>query len=258
MFSQEFGKVTRRQVLIAGAAAGVAAVPVVRGLAGTALSPRSVSQDQTPLPSARIPKYVTSLRTFNGSRVSSSSFTTRMVEFQQLVLPPSMYPAGSAAGTWLWGYQVDGAPASWPGVSVEATRHVPTTITYVNSLPHNAAASHVQPLLTVDQTIHWAAPLGHNDTSQPYSGPMPLVAHLHGAEVPSAYDGSPNAWITPDGRHGTAYETLHPTLTPNSIVYQYPNTQPSTTLWFHDHRSEERRVGKECAPMCRSRWSPYH
>ena len=25
-------------------------------------------------------------------------------------------------------------------------------------------------------------------------------------------------------------------------------------LW----RSEERRVGKECASMCRSRWSPYH
>ena len=23
-------------------------------------------------------------------------------------------------------------------------------------------------------------------------------------------------------------------------------------------RSEERRVGKECASMCRSRWSPYH
>ena len=25
-----------------------------------------------------------------------------------------------------------------------------------------------------------------------------------------------------------------------------------------DLRSEERRVGKECASMCRSRWSPYH
>ena len=24
------------------------------------------------------------------------------------------------------------------------------------------------------------------------------------------------------------------------------------------HRSEERRVGKECALLCRSRWSPYH
>ena len=25
-----------------------------------------------------------------------------------------------------------------------------------------------------------------------------------------------------------------------------------------DNRSEERRVGKECAITCRSRWSPYH
>src|SRR3546814_18327151 len=24
------------------------------------------------------------------------------------------------------------------------------------------------------------------------------------------------------------------------------------------HRSEERRVGKECVSKCRSRWSPYH
>ena len=27
---------------------------------------------------------------------------------------------------------------------------------------------------------------------------------------------------------------------------------------FQEARSEERRVGKECASMCRSRWSPYH
>ena len=25
-----------------------------------------------------------------------------------------------------------------------------------------------------------------------------------------------------------------------------------------ESRSEERRVGKECMPVCRSRWSPYH
>ena len=33
------------------------------------------------------------------------------------------------------------------------------------------------------------------------------------------------------------------------------------TFAVHDgrrHRSEERRVGKECASKCRSRWSPYH
>ena len=27
---------------------------------------------------------------------------------------------------------------------------------------------------------------------------------------------------------------------------------------LHVVRSEERRVGKECQPRCRSRWSPYH
>src|SRR3546814_18055108 len=30
-------------------------------------------------------------------------------------------------------------------------------------------------------------------------------------------------------------------------------------LWdVTDHRSEERRVGKECVSTCRSRWSTYH
>jgi heme/copper-type cytochrome/quinol oxidase subunit 3 len=27
---------------------------------------------------------------------------------------------------------------------------------------------------------------------------------------------------------------------------------------FASYRSEERRVGKECRRLCRSRWSPYH
>ena len=27
---------------------------------------------------------------------------------------------------------------------------------------------------------------------------------------------------------------------------------------YAEQRSEERRVGKECAQLCRSRWSPYH
>src|SRR3546814_14600705 len=31
------------------------------------------------------------------------------------------------------------------------------------------------------------------------------------------------------------------------------NSDPSK-----EHRSEERRVGKECVSTCRSRWSPYH
>ena len=33
---------------------------------------------------------------------------------------------------------------------------------------------------------------------------------------------------------------------------------PTILLFTTLLRSEERRVGKECASMCRSRWSPYH
>jgi hypothetical protein len=33
---------------------------------------------------------------------------------------------------------------------------------------------------------------------------------------------------------------------------------PWTWMCDDEVRSEERRVGKECTPTCRSRWSPYH
>ena len=34
--------------------------------------------------------------------------------------------------------------------------------------------------------------------------------------------------------------------------------RPTLQTWVKSHRSEERRVGKECSEPCRSRWSPYH
>ena len=36
-----------------------------------------------------------------------------------------------------------------------------------------------------------------------------------------------------------------------------PNAS-AMNMAFTKHRSEERRVGKECTSWCRSRWSPYH
>ena len=36
------------------------------------------------------------------------------------------------------------------------------------------------------------------------------------------------------------------------------NAPQSNVLSAAEHRSEERRVGKECSSPCRSRWSPYH
>jgi len=64
--------------------------------------------------------------------------------------------------------------------------------------------------------------------------PVPLVTHVHGLEVSSTSDGGPDAWWTVNGEHGPTYNTAQPT-TPNAAVYRYPNAQPATTLWYHDH-----------------------
>ena len=57
-------------------------------------------------------------------------------------------------------------------------------------------------------------------------------------------------------------------------ISEFPSMLDVTTSHFHnvlclseakgmdikmtEQRSEERRVGKECLRLCRSRWSPYH
>src|SRR3546814_8203211 len=40
--------------------------------------------------------------------------------------------------------------------------------------------------------------------------------------------------------------------------FVFARTQNSHAHLKRTHRSEERRVGKECVSTCRSRWSPYH
>src|SRR3546814_6473199 len=46
----------------------------------------------------------------------------------------------------------------------------------------------------------------------------------------------------------------------NSTTYPHSSPFEHTTPFVpqEHHRSEERRVGKECVSTCRSRWSPYH
>src|SRR3546814_7412055 len=47
-----------------------------------------------------------------------------------------------------------------------------------------------------------------------------------------------------------------PVGAPNPGVPATPPPSPPDKT--ENHRSEERRVGKECVSTCRSRWSPYH
>lgn len=52
------------------------------------------------------------------------------------------------------------------------------------------------------------------------------VTNLHGGEQQSILDGHPEAWWTANGLTGPKYIT---------DTFHYPNTQESTTLWYHDH-----------------------
>lgn len=122
-----------------------------------------------------------------------------------------------------------------------------------NYLPH---------LLPIDRSLHWANPeqLTCTDGSktrdcrpgisngsilqQPYNGPVPIVTHVHGAHVGPESDGYPEAWWLPDANNIPAGYATQGTLvnqygietnTPGVGHFTYPNDQPSTTLWYHDH-----------------------
>lgn len=154
-------------------------------------------------------------------------------QFKQQVLPPSL------PETTVWGYgglvkdPETGKTVytrSTPGATFEAHRGVPVMVRWENKL----AGRHLFP---VDPTLHWANPNDMPmDPPKPWlpfppgfpeaQSPVPIVTHLHGGEVPSAFDGHPESWFTFDGKTGPAYVTN---------LYVYPNRQEAATLWYHDH-----------------------
>jgi FtsP/CotA-like multicopper oxidase with cupredoxin domain len=137
-----------------------------------------------------------------------------------------------------------------PGPTFEVTRGVPITVSWKNEIttPH---------MFAVDPTLHWANPNGLvNDNTGgmpmftcamepggiclPYptgytdaQRNVPLVTHVHGAEVQSTSDGHPDSWFTANAIQGPAYNSLTP-LT-GGAVFQYPNAQQAATIWYHDH-----------------------
>lgn len=64
-------------------------------------------------------------------------------------------------------------------MTIEAQRGKALNVEYRNELYGQTYGS---VNLIVDQTIHWAMP---EMTADPYSGPVPIVPHLHGGEVAS-------------------------------------------------------------------------
>jgi FtsP/CotA-like multicopper oxidase with cupredoxin domain len=136
-----------------------------------------------------------------------------------------------------------GVIANSPAASFEATRGIPTKVTWVNDVTADS-------MFAVDPTIMYAnsngiptptAPFTPYPPGYPCQSNVPLVPHLHGGEVQSYSDGGPNSWWTATGTHGPTYSTLEPAAA-NAAVYYYPNAQSATTLWYHDHAMGMTRI----------------
>ena len=198
-------------------------------------------------PPVYVPKII---RNPNGRGIALA-YTIKMDESMQQVLP-TVDELGNPTGfgmTPVWGYggqakdAITGKKLGYvlnsPGPSFEAIRGIPTVVKWINNIdtPH---------MFAVDPTLHWANPNNFPMPMEPVDAPsfppgypeaqspVALIPHLHGGEVQSIFDGHPEAWFTSTGVQGDAYNTLYPTAA-NAAVFYYPNEQPATTLWYHDH-----------------------
>jgi bilirubin oxidase len=173
-------------------------------------------------------------------------------QFTQDILPPSML----LDPTPVWSYGAVNDPSSffYPAFTIEALYDKPVRVKWINDLV-DGSGNYRPHLLWIDQTLHWANPPGPTDTETtihaPYTGPVPIVTHVHGAETYEHSDGYPEAWYLPAANNlpsgyfsgGTLFDEFKTKFAADygvdweagTATFQYPNRQRATTLWYHDH-----------------------
>lgn len=188
------------------------------------LTARQAQVAAAPLPGAQITRWATKLEeppvyvpSAGADGVPEYRVTVRETTAQMLpdTFPPTKVLAygGRAQREGLEAvFDYEGSP----GATFEVQRDEPVRVTYVNQITTPS-------LFPIDTSVHWANPA--IPPGQDFF-PVPHVTHLHGLEVKSSSDGHPEAWFTADGQRGPGFV---------NAVYDYPNSQPSTTLWYHDH-----------------------
>jgi FtsP/CotA-like multicopper oxidase with cupredoxin domain len=198
-----------------------------------------------------------------------------MKQISQQILPADL-PA-----TTVWGYGAVKSASrrglllhNAPSLTIESKWNRPVRIKWINDLV-DAAGMYRQHLLPVDPTLHWANPPGGDAgrdsrptfTSTPgrYTGPVPIVTHLHGAAgVGDESDGYAEAWYLPNAKnlptdyatHGTWYDFFAGKALskfgvewgPGFATFQYPNDQRESTLWYHDHTLGMTRLNVYAGP----------
>jgi len=240
---------------------------------GGTLDPISVPKYQTPM---LIPPVMPRAGTIkNKGGKNADYYEISMKQFNQQILPAGM-PA-----TAVWGY---GAVASAskrglllhnaPSLTIEADYTRPVRVKWINDLK-DANGNYLPHLLPVDQTLHWANPPGgttgrdvrptFTSTPGPYTGPIPIVTHVHGAVgVGDESDGYTEAWYLPAAGdipagyadRGTWYDffankaagMFGTTWGPGYATFEYPNLGRASTDWYHDHALGMTRLNVYAGP----------
>ncbi len=250
--------ITRRQLLKYGTAGGaVLFLPLRVGLR-QALA-------QVPggtLPPGSIPRYVTPLVIPPAMPRAAAPPAVRSIDYYEIAVRQfrqNILPAAMGLTTTVWSYGSANHPGSfnYPAFTIEASWRKPVRVKWINQLV-DANGDYLPHLLPVDQTLHWANPPGgpagtdtHGTDPSPYTGPVPIVTHLHGGHSSEESDGYPEAWYLPTARNipagfarsGSFYQQfraeaqrlLGQAWTPGSAVFQYNNDQRAATMWYHDH-----------------------
>jgi spore coat protein A len=265
---------TRRQFLKAGTLAGASLVapwrlrlhPALAQITAGSLDPES------------IPKYVTPLvippampLTARLKKKTIDYYVIGVRQFSQQILPPGM----PATTVWSYGSQSKKGTFNYPAFTIEALADRPTRVTWVNGLV-DGNGRYLPHILPVDPTLHWANPPGGEagrdsrpdftggPTPGPYTGPVPIVTHLHGGHSAEESDGFAEAWYLPDARNipkgyatvGSFYEEFKAKFAQKfderwdrgTAMFQYRNDQPANTNWYHDHTLGMTRVNVYAGP----------
>jgi spore coat protein A, manganese oxidase len=240
---------------------------------GGTLDPDRVTKYATPMLIPPVMPRAATITAPGGKPIDYYEISMR--QFSQQILPAGL-PA-----TTVWGY---GAVSSAsrrgllihhaPSLTIESSWNRPVRVKWINELV-DASGNHRPHLLAVDPTLHWANPPGGTEgrdtrptfSSTPgrYTGPVPIVTHLHGAAgVGDESDGYAEAWFLPAAGNipagyateGTWYDFFASKAKakfdvdwgPGFATFQYPNNQRAATLWYHDHTLGMTRLNVYAGP----------
>ncbi|HZD16555.1 MAG TPA: bilirubin oxidase, partial [Actinomycetota bacterium] len=250
----------------------------VAQIPGGTLAPGDVLKYQTPM---LIPPVMPRAGTIvNPGGKPIDYYEISVKQFDQQILPPEM-PA-----TTVWGYGAVSSESkrglllhNAPSLTIEAMWNRPVRVKWINDLKEGG--NFLPHLLPVDPTLHWANPPQGSDpaygsgprdsrptfteTPGPYTGPVPIVTHVHGAVgVHDDSDGYTEAWYLPDAddlpagyaTEGTWYAffkgkaegSYGVTWEPGSATFEYPNENRASTIWYHDHSLGMTRLNVYAGP----------